>query len=129
MRLPLSLAAVSSRRRATLVLRLLVLLWWRRLITSALHSFSLAARLTRLSSTRRRRDLLTRSWLCNSPRLGLFSCAHRCLGCRRPEPHRFVLTLWRILRWLTLSLTLLLTGSSRWLTTLLLLARRCALQT
>ena len=105
------------------LLRLLVLLWRRRLTVSALHPFSLAARLTRLSSTGRRRELLTGSWLYDSPRLALLSCAHRCPGCRRPELYRFILTLRRILWGLTLPWTLLITGPSRWLTTLFLLLR------
>ena len=128
LRLRLSLAAVSSRRRATsllqLLLRLLVLLWRRRLTTSTLHSVSLSARFIHLSSTDRRRDLLMQSGRRPSARLAALSCAHRCPGCGRPEPHRFRLTLWRILRWLTLPLTLLLTWSSRWLATMFRLRRR-----
>ena len=127
LRLPLSLAGVSSRRRATSLLllrRLLVLLWRRRLTPSTLHSVSLSARFVRLSSTGRRRDLLMQSGRRPSARLAALSCAHRCPGCGRPEPHRFRLTLWRILRWLTLPLTLLLTWSSRWLATMFRLRRR-----
>ena len=48
-RLPMGLALIGWRRRATLrpLLRLLSLLWRRRLAISALHSFSLVTRLTR----------------------------------------------------------------------------------
>src|SRR4029450_5081767 len=116
-----------SRRRATsllLLLRLLVLLWRRRLKTSALHFFSFGPAFAPLPSTGRRRDLLMQSGRRTSARVAALSCAHRCPGGRRPEPHRFRLTLWRILRWLTLPLTLLLTWSSHWLATMFRLRRR-----
>jgi hypothetical protein len=106
-------------------LRALLLLLRRRLTTSPLHSFSLGTRFIRLSSTGRRRDLLTRSWLCTSARLPAFTRTH---GRRRAELYRLILTLWRILWRLTLTWTLLLTGPSRWLTTLLLPLRRRTLQ-
>ena len=84
-RLPVALAVIGWGRRATLrpLLRLLVLLWRRRLTISALHSFSLAARFTRGSATRRRRDRLTKSRWRTGSALLMFSCAQRC---RRAEP-------------------------------------------
>lgn len=128
-RLPAALAVIGCGRHATTLLplfrRLLVLLARRRLTTSPLHSFAFGTRFIRLSSTSRRRDLLTRSWLCPSPRLALLSCTHRG---RRAELYRLILTLWRILWRLTLPWTLLLTRPSRWLTTLLLSLRRRTLQ-
>ena len=124
-RLPVSLAVIGcGRRDASLLLLLLLVLWRRRLSVSALHSFSLAARLTRCSATRRRRDRLTESRRPTSTTLLTFNCASRR---RRAEPLtlRFSLvTLWRNLSCPTLPGTWLL----RWLATMLLLLRRCTLE-
>ena len=95
---------------------------------SALHSFSLAARFIRRSSTRRRRDLLMKSGRWTSATLPVFTCASRR---RRAEPLtlRFSLvTLRRNLSCPTLPWTWLLPWSSRWLATMLLLLRRCTLE-
>ena len=58
---PVAAAVAVAAAGAAALLRLLVLLWRRRLSVSALHSFSLGARLIRSSATRRRRDLLMKS--------------------------------------------------------------------
>ena len=130
LRLSLCLALSGWGRRATGLPQrgLLVLLWRRRLTMSTLHSLSLGARLIRLSSSGRRRDLLTRSWLCTSARLPAFTRSH---GRRRAELLRrrtLLVTLRRRLFRPTSRGIWLLTGPSRWLTTLLLLLRRRTLQ-
>jgi hypothetical protein len=56
--------------------------------------------------------------------LPVFTCGHRR---RRAEPYTFIVTLWRIL--FTLPRTFLLTWSSRRLAIMLLLLRRCTLET
>ena len=117
-RLPVALAVIGCGRRATLrpLLRLLVLLWRRRLTISALHSFSLAARLTRGSATRRRGDRLAKSgWLHRFQRCSMFSCAQRR---RRAEPLTLTSSLVTLRRSSVLprhARTWLLTWSSRWL--------------
>jgi hypothetical protein len=112
--LPETVRLLQLRRR-------LLLLWPRLLTIRALDPFSLAAHFTCGSATRRRRDRLPKSRWRTSAKLLLFAGSHRR---RRTEPYRLILTLWRILWWLTLPWTLLLTGPSRWLATLLLLLRR-----
>ena len=137
-RLPVSLAVIGcGRRDASLLLLLLLLLLLallalvlgrRRLSVSALHSFSLAARLPRGSATRRRRDRLTESRRPTSTTLLTFTCASRR---RRAEPLtlRFSLvTLRRNLPCPTLPGTWFLSWSSRWLAPTLLLLRRCTLE-
>jgi hypothetical protein len=114
--------------RPLLRLLALLLLWRRRLSVSALHSFPLGARLTRCSATRRRRDRLPNSGWRTSPTLLTFSCAQRW---RRAEPLTLkssLVTLRRNLSCPTLRGLWLLTWSSRWLSTLLLLLRRCTLE-
>ena len=100
--LSLCLAVIGRGRRATglPLLRLLVLLWRRRLTISALHSFSLAARFTRGSATRRRRHRLTESRRPTSTTLLTFTCASRR---RRAEPLTLVGTLRRRLPCSTLA--------------------------
>jgi hypothetical protein len=93
------------------LLLLLVLMLGRRLCVSALHSFSLGARFIRGSSTSRMRALLMKSGRWTSARLPVFNCARRR---RRAEPYTFVVTLWRILSWFTLSGAWLLVWSSYW---------------
>ena len=129
-RLPVGLALIGCGRRATLrpLLRLLALLWRRRLTISALHSFSLVARLTRGSATRRRGDRLPNSRWRTGSTLLMFSCAQRC---RRAEPLTLkssLVTLRRSLSCPTMRGIWLLTWSSRWLATMLLLLRRCTLE-
>ena len=121
LRLPLSLAAVSSRRRATglPLLRRLVLLWRRRLTMSALHSFSLGGRRTRGSATRRRVDRLPNSSWRTGSTLLMFSCAQRR---RRAEPLTLESSLVTLRRSLSCS-------TMRRTTMLLLLLRRCTLET
>ena len=111
-----------------LLLLLALVLGRRRLSVSALHSFPLAARLTRGSATRRRRDRLTESRRPTSTTLLTFTCASRP---RRAEPLtlRFSLvTLRRNLPYPTLPGTWFLSWSSRWLAPTLLLLRRCTFE-
>ena len=143
-RLPLSLAAINSRRRAASLLLLLLLqltpllllllllellaLGCRRLTlpTLHLHSFPLGPRFIRLSGATllRRNRLMKSRW--TSPRSALFRCSHGRPGRGRAEPYPLIGTLWRILRRLTLPWPLLLTWTSRWRATILLLLRSCA---
>jgi len=127
-RLSVALAVIGCGRRATLrpLLLLLVLLRRRRLSVSALHSFSLGARFTRISSTSRRRDLLMKSGRWTAARLLMFSCAQRR---RRAGPYAFIFALGRSLSCPTMRGIWLLTWSSRWLATMFLLLRRCTLDT
>ena len=95
---------------------------------SALHSFSLGARLIRGSATRRRRDRLPKSRWRTGSTLLMFSCAQRR---RRAEPltlESSLVTLRRNLSCPTMRGIWLLTWSSRWLATMLLLLRRCTLE-
>ena len=128
MLLLLLLLLVLGRRlsgRAT-SLRLLLVLGPRRLSVSALHSFSLAARFIRRSSTRRRRDLLMNSGRWTSTPLPVFNCASRR---RRAEPLTLRFSLVALRRNLsTLPGTWLLPWSARWLATMFLLLRRCTLE-
>ena len=126
----MGLALIGWGRRATLrpLLRLLSLLWRRRLTISALHSFPLAARLTRGSATGRRGDRLPKSRWRTGSTLLMFSCAQRR---RRAEPltlESSLVTLGRSLSCPTMRGIWLLTWSSRWLAPMLLLLRRCTLQ-
>jgi hypothetical protein len=133
-RLSLALAMIGCRRRATLLplqrlLRLLVLLWLR---PRSLHSFLLGARFIRICSTSRRRDLLIKSGRWTAARLALSSCAHRW-RCAEPLTLKSSLvTLRRSLSCASMRGIWLLTWSSRWLATrllLLLLLRGCTLET
>ena len=126
----MGLALIGWRRRATLrpLLRLLSLLWRRRLAISALHSFPLAARLTRGSATGRRGDRLPSSrWRAGSTLL-MFSCAHRCRRAEALTLQSSAVTLRRGLSCPALRGIWLLAWSSRWLPTMLLLLRRCTLE-
>jgi hypothetical protein len=130
-RLSVALTLIGWCRRATLrpLLRLLALLWRKRLTISAPHFLSLAARLTRGSATRRRRDRLPRSRWRTGSTLLMFSCAQRW---RRAEPLTLkssLVTLRRNLSCPTTRGIWLLTWSSRWLATTFLLLRRCTLDT
>ena len=87
-----------------------------------------AARFTRRSATRRRRDLLTKSRRRTSATLPVFNCASRR---RRAEPltlRSLLVTLWRNLSCPTLRGIWFLTRSSRWRPTMLLLLRRCTFE-
>ena len=127
----MGLALIGWGRRATLrpLLRLLSLYWRRRLTIRALHSFPLVTRLTRGSSTGRRGDRLPNSrWRADSTLL-MFSCA--ALRCRRAEAltlQSSAVTLRRGLSCHALRGIWLLAWSSRWLPTMLLLLRRCTLE-
>jgi hypothetical protein len=119
-RLPVALAVIGWGRRATVLLlllllllllrrrRLLVLLWRRRLTISALRSFSLAARLIRSSSARRRRDLLMKSGRWTSATLPVFNCASRWRRAESLTLRSSVAPLWRNLPLSTLPGTWLL---------------------
>ena len=97
---------------------------------SALHSFPLVAGITRGSATRRRVDRLPNSSWRTGSTLLMFSCAQRR---RRAEPltlESSLVTLRRSLSRSTMRAIWLLTWSSRWRTTmLLLLLGRCTLET
>jgi len=129
-RLSMALSVSGCWRRATLLplllLRRLMRLWRRRLTVSGTHPFSLGAQFLCVCPTRRRRDLLMNSGRRTAARLPLSSCTERC---RRAEPHGFVMTLRRSLSCPTLRGIRLFARSSRWRATMLLLLRRCTLET
>jgi len=126
----LCLAVIDCGRRATLLalLRLLGLLWRRLLITRALHSFSLDARRIRGSATRRRGDRLPNSGWRTSSTLLTFSCAQRCRRAESLTLKSSAITLRRGLSCTALRGIWLLTWSARWRPIMLLLFRRCTLE-
>jgi hypothetical protein len=127
----LCLTVIGCGRRATLLalLRLPGLSWRRRLTRSALHSFSLDARRIRGSATGRRGDRLPNSGWRTSSTLLMFSCAKRCRRAESLTLKSSAVTLRRGLSCTALRGIWLLAWSSRRLPTMLLLFRRCTLDT